>query len=238
MTPLENALWVVGGAAFVAAYVWFTRPRTDELLRRSVGPAVPQPPSPDTPRMPLEAQIAALAEAGLRLNDGVTIDDLLHSFPREEYEIGPWHCLLFMYGVEIEREPWGRYIGPGWNFDMECINGRGSYVAIVQEFARLSGVAVTDLSDTVDMDAPTGEVRYTIGGVAKTVPVEINNDWADPAAVTMIISDFEEAGDGRSFWGADNGQATVVYYLTDDVAARVNALTGGLLVRYQHVRTT
>lgn len=224
-------LVVVVTVAAVAFEIWRSSPR-GPITQLDVPRTPAKPAPPDGPRIPLEEQIAALAAAGLSMNPGVTIDDLLHSFPRDEYEVGPWHCLLFMYGVEIERRPWGRYIGPGWDFDVECVNGTGSYVAIVEQFARISGVAVTDVSDTIDMNAPTGELRYTIGGVAKTVPVEINNDWADPAAITMITSDFEEAGDGRAFWGADNGQATVMFYLSDAVAERVNALTGGLLVKY------
>ncbi|WP_279239794.1 hypothetical protein [Scytonema sp. UIC 10036] len=36
--------------------------------------------------MTLEQQLEKLAELGLTLNEGVTIDDLLYSFDREDYE--------------------------------------------------------------------------------------------------------------------------------------------------------
>lgn len=38
--------------------------------------------------MKLEQQLEKLAELGLPLNDGVTVDDLLYSFDREDYENG------------------------------------------------------------------------------------------------------------------------------------------------------
>jgi hypothetical protein len=234
LSLLENALFIVGGAVFVAAYVWFTRPRmTDEMLRQRVAPGSSLRSAPKGPRIPLETQIAALAEVGVTMNPGVTVDDLLHSYPREEYEIGPWHCLLFMYGSEIEREPWGRLICDGaWNFDTECVEGPGSYVRIVRELARVAGVAdkVTAIADHIDMNATAGDVTYVIAGAAKAVPVAIKDDWADPDAVADIMLDLEALAGGRRFWGADNGQASVVFALTDEVAARVNALTGGLLV--------
>src|SRR5688572_22447023 len=62
----------------------------------------------DGPRVRLETQIDALKEAGLVLAPGRTIDDLLISFPRAEYESDPYTLLLVMYGSEVEAEPWDR----------------------------------------------------------------------------------------------------------------------------------
>jgi len=39
--------------------------------------------------MTLEQQLATLAELGFKLNEGVTVDDLLYSWGREEYEKNP-----------------------------------------------------------------------------------------------------------------------------------------------------
>ena len=59
--------------------------------------------------MKLEAQIEKLAEFGLPLNDGITVDDFLISWTREEYENSPFDTILFTYGIEVEKEPWGRF---------------------------------------------------------------------------------------------------------------------------------
>ena len=73
------------------------RPVTAEDIERRWPSLIVQTPGKSTAeRVPLETQIAALADAGLAMNADVTVDDLLHSFPREEYETGPWRCLLFI----------------------------------------------------------------------------------------------------------------------------------------------
>ncbi len=41
--------------------------------------------------MKLEQQLAKLAEFGLALDPGITIDDLNHSFKREDYEQEPFN---------------------------------------------------------------------------------------------------------------------------------------------------
>jgi len=57
--------------------------------------------------MRLEEQLAKLADLGLKLDDGITVDDLLYSFGREDYEKRPFDLILFVLGIEVEREPWG-----------------------------------------------------------------------------------------------------------------------------------
>ena len=92
--------------------------------------------------MTLEEQLAALDAIGIKLNEGATVEDLLYSYDRAEYEKQPFDALLFMLGSEIEREPWGRYFSSvAWNFDAECIVENGDYVRIVNRLAELAGVS-------------------------------------------------------------------------------------------------
>ncbi len=199
-------------------------------------PGVPAPPERASRSRPtLEEQVAALRDAGMPLNPYVTIDDLLHSWPREEYEDGSYHCLIFMYGSEIEREPWGRHISAyAWNFDTECIEGPGSYVRIVQELARIAGATtlITNVTDNIDMSAPTATLSYNVRGVPRTLTLRIDNDWADPEAAASVMQDIEKAvDDGRRFRGADNGQSTIWFFINDETADKVNAITGNLLAQ-------
>lgn len=57
--------------------------------------------------MKLETQISRLAELGLPLATGRTVDDLLHSLPRDVFERRPYEVLLSVLGAEVEEEPWG-----------------------------------------------------------------------------------------------------------------------------------
>lgn len=207
-------------------------------------PTAPQSPEPAEdfpgawrgPPIPLETQIAALEDAGLSLEPGRTIDELLHSWPRSDYESDPYGLLLFMYGSEVEAEPWGRvFCARGWNFDMECLVQAGDYARALTEVVRITGQPqlVTDLSDDFDGNAKTAEIRYAIAGRPRRLKARVNNDWADPEAVAAFMRDIETTlADGRRYWAADNGQASILFFLTDAEAAKVNALRPEVLLRY------
>lgn len=188
------------------------------------------------PNVPLETQILALKEAGLAMASGRTIEDLLMSWPRDQYESDPYGLLLFMYGSEVETEPWGRYFfDRGWNFDMECIEEAGDYARAFTQIVRITGQPqlLTEMSDDFNFKAEACVIRYTINGQARTLSARIDNDWADPDAVAAFVRDLQATiGDGRRFWAADNGQASVLFFLTDSEAAQVNSLRPDALIPY------
>lgn len=180
-------------------------------------------------RVPLEKQIETLAAIGVRLNPSVSIDDLLLSSSREEFVRKPYDLVLFSLGSEIEAEPWGRYISDdAWNFDLECIEGPGSYARILSNLTRMAkrpGL-ITDVIDNITPDDPSGALHYTLNGNSRSLEIEVQHDWADALSVAIIMGEIADAlGDGRKFWGADNGQASILFFLTDDQAARINRLT-------------
>lgn len=179
--------------------------------------------------MKLEDQIEKLAEFGLPLNDGITVDDFLISWSREEYEAKPFDTILFTYGIEVEDATGGRYFSDRvWNFDTECICGDGDYVAIVKEFHRISGrqKSLTNLYDEVDLEADEARLRYTLDGQPRELSPRINDDWVDPEVVAVIMQDMR--GEGYDFYGMDNGQATVWFHMTADNAKILNTLAGNV----------
>ncbi len=226
-----------GVAAFFVRSAWKDWNAPDD---RSLAPAPRPAPSravePLAEAVGLEDQIAALADAGLVLAPGRTIEELLQSWAREDYEADPWNLLLFMYGSEVEAEPWGRaFCERGWNFDMECLEQAGDYARAFQQIVRITGQPglVTDLSDDFSPDAETAVIRYTVMGQARTLKARVDNDWADPEAVGAFFRDLEAAAKGASrFWAADNGQASVLFFVTKAEAAKINALSPGILQRY------
>ena len=177
--------------------------------------------------MKLELQVDKLSALGLPLNPGISIDDLLLSFPRDEYEATPFDLILFAYGMEVESEPWGRHVcDRAWNFDVECIEDHGDYAAIVDQFHRISGreKTLTDLSDVVDLESGRAELRYTVDGTPRVLSPQVDDDWVDPDVAAQIMEDMR--GSTHDFYGKDNGQATVWFYLTPDNATELNGLAG------------
>lgn len=178
--------------------------------------------------MRLEDQLSILEEFGFRLEPDVTLDDLLDTFERAQYESDPFDAIMFVLGIEIECEPWGRrFCRRIWNFDSECIEQSGDYVRIVDELSHVAGKAgaLQAVRDHVDLDGATGWLKYRVGGVERHWDVRIDDDWADPVVVDHVMRDLQS--DGARFYGKDNGQAIILCYLSDDQAAHLNRLCRG-----------
>lgn len=180
--------------------------------------------------MTLEQQLAKLAEMGLKLEEGITIDDLLHSFKRQAFETKPFDLILFVLGIEVEREPWGRCVcSRVWNFDTECITSTGNYVRIVKRLGQVAGQPnlLKNVEDFVDLDAGDAWLKYQVDGKQRHWKVEVNDDWADTMTVSYVMDDLQR--DGRRFYFKDNGQAMILFYLDADTAAELNRLSNDAL---------
>lgn len=180
--------------------------------------------------VPLEIQLEKLAACGIRLDDGVTVDDLLYSFSRDSIESEPFDLLLVMLGAEVEREPWGRpFCSRVWNFDTECIYQTGDYVRIVKRLCEVAGMPdlITDVTDFVDLQAGKAWLKYSVDGNDRDWPIEVNDDWADTLTLSYVMDDIER--DGFRFYSKDNGQAMVLCYLDTATAAEINKLSNNSL---------
>ncbi|MEL7068505.1 MAG: hypothetical protein AAGN15_07615 [Cyanobacteria bacterium J06581_3] len=184
--------------------------------------------------MRLEQQIAVLSDLGLSLNQGVTIDDLLYSFPRKAYEKDPFELILFMLGAEVEREPWGRFVcARAYNLDMECINQTGDYVHIFTQLARVADAThrITHPQDFIDFETNQAWLKYVIDGRQRHWNIELCNDWADPMVIGYVMEDIEQ--NGCRFYAKDNSQASIWFYLDEATATTLNQLTDNALVTNQ-----
>lgn len=173
----------------------------------------------------LETQLNKLAELGLALNPGITIDDLLSSVDRSEFEKEPFECLLFAFGSEVEREPWGRRICDRvWNFDTECIVATGDYVKIVQNLCLLTGDPhyLTEIVDYIDIEAGECWLEYTIEARRQHWSIDANDDWADMMAISYVMEDLQR--EGKQFYSKDNGQAMILFYLDRATAEKLSDL--------------
>lgn len=179
--------------------------------------------------MKLEEQISKLKDIGIILNEGVSINDLLISFSRDEFEKSPFDLILIAYGFEIEEKPWGRYFcDQAWNFDVEAIEGDGSYVEIVKQFHRITGKSkrIEGLKDQVDIERSHANLQYSVDGIERTFHPIVDNDWADAQVIDSIMEDLRESD--HNFYPIDNGQASVYYYLTETQANRINSLADNI----------
>lgn len=179
--------------------------------------------------MKLETQIQKLADLGLPLNEGITIDDLLYSFDRGDFEKKPFNLILFALGIEVEKPPYAPICDKVWNFDTECITSTGDYVRIVKQLCKLSGDPdyLTNISDHIDFKTDEAWLKYQFGKVSRNWIVELDGDWVDRMTISYVIDDIER--DGKRFYYKDNGQAMILFYLDEVIAKEINDLSGGAL---------
>ncbi|MFI8436977.1 hypothetical protein ACIGJO_25215 [Streptomyces sp. NPDC079020] len=181
--------------------------------------------------MRLEDQLDTLAELGLPLAAGRTVEELLRSWPREAFETEPFDLVLFALGCAVEEEPWERWFcDRAWHFDTECVRGHGSYVAIARQLCRITGRpdALSDLRDHVDLGTEEAWIAYTAGGRRVEWSIDVHDDWADLMVVGYLMDELEHGS--RRFHVRHNGQAMTVFFLDDDAAGRLDALAGGQAV--------
>jgi len=202
------------------------------LLAAGCSPVATQSANSETneSQMTLEKQIDTLAALGLPLNDGITVDDLLYSCDRDSYEKEPFDTILFIFGGEVEREPWGRSIcSRVWNFDTECINDNGDYVSIVKRICDVadSSNRITNIQDSVNIESGEAWLKYEIDGTARDWTVEVNDDWVDRMTLSYLLDDIER--DRKRFYYKDNGQAMILFYLDSETAEEFNRLTNKAL---------
>lgn len=184
----------------------------------------------DAREVTLEEQVRVLAELGLTLNEGVVIEDLLYNWQRKDFEEEPFNIIFFAYGSDIGREPWGRNVcDKVWNFDVEFIDGDGSYVEIVKRFSQVAGATerISDVIDSVNFETGKAWVSYKLDGKQKRYEAILDDDWADPDIVASIMGDMEKPG--YDYYFIDNGQASVWFYLTKSAAKELNKLSNRLL---------
>lgn len=184
--------------------------RTEE----SDQPRLPSPSVPEFAPVPLEEQLDELARLGVRMNKGVTVDDLCHSCDRSHFESQPYDALLFLLGSDVERAPWGRHVSDcAWLFDANSIDGDGSYVDIVAHLARIAGKEdrVDRLDDSFDLDRGKAEITYALDGQVRSYHARVRYDWADPATLQAIVDDFADEAIG--FYGIERGQSILIYCL-------------------------
>ena len=89
----------------------------------------------------LETQLQVLAECGIRLHPDVTVNDLLFSSEREQYEKQPYRLLLCVLGSESERDPTSFLCDDIGTWIRSALRGRPGTFVSQTECPRLPGIA-------------------------------------------------------------------------------------------------
>lgn len=179
--------------------------------------------------MTLEDRLATLAQCGIRMRPGRTIDELLVSCRRDEYESDPY-LLLVCLGGEVEQEPLGRrFCDTLWQFDAECIEDHGDYARIAVRLRDLSAgtLPIAEVADFVDVEAHKASLAFSLNGRRIEWEPEVNDDWVDRTIMSEFAALLQDRRAGRRFTRLDlGGQACLLGCATDDQLAALRKHTG------------
>jgi hypothetical protein len=147
-------------------------------------------------QLTLERKLGVLAECGLSLAHPFTVEDLLQSWPREEFEKPGFSMALVGLGMTEERPPWRNHCINVWHFDTECIEDEGSYVRIAARMADMTqgALVIEDVRDEVDIEAEFASLSFEHAGRPVHLDFKVKDDWVDPTVFShfarlLAISD-------------------------------------------------
>ena len=137
----------------------------------------------------LEQKLAVLAACGLTLAPPFTVQDLLKSWSREQYEEPGFNMVLIGLAMTEEQPPWRNHCVNAWHFDTECIEDNGSYVDIAERMAELTqgSLVLENVRDQVDIEAGIANLDFEHLGESVHIDLEVNNDWVDPKVFAHFI---------------------------------------------------
>lgn len=167
----------------------------------------------------LERKLAILAECGLSLAPPFTAQDLLESFPREQFEEPGFTMTLVGLGMTEERPPWRNHCVNAWHFDTECIEDDGSYARIAERMAELTqgALVIENARDRVDLEAGIASLDFECSGERVHVVPKVNDDWVDPGVLSYFVRLLEISDPSKVFLYYDlKGQDCVIACVTRD----------------------
>ncbi|MBI1271216.1 hypothetical protein GC174_12355 [bacterium] len=189
--------------------------------------AAPEASTPDN--LPLETQLENLSKFGIKLKQGLSVEDLLKSFDRDEYEANPYKLLLCVMGTSQEVEPYGDFSDDVYHLDTECIENQGDYVKLAEKIIRLTGgeLAVTELEDEIDHNDGKARLSFKIGEHKYDWEATVNDDWLDPGILARFAMLAREHKLDKPFCcHYFEGQDCLLTCMNESDMARLTELTG------------
>lgn len=179
--------------------------------------------------MKVEAQMAALRECGITLRDGITIDDLLRDWTREEMERDSFGVLLCAMGAEHGPDYLVRRSGQLCHIDPECIEDHGAYVRLARDVVEImqGELPLKKLSDEVDIESHIARLQFELDDRLYRWELEVMNDWMDTTFYERFAALIAARGCNRRLVYLDaGGQDFFIAAIDPARLERLRQLTG------------
>lgn len=180
-------------------------------------------------RIPLEEQLATLAECGIRLKPEFSIDTLLESFPREQYEESPYAGVVLRLGGELERGPWTPLSNNIWHLDTECIEAPGDYAHVAERMRDLAQgeLPIENIRDRVDIENGDAWLEFEWNSEFIHWGARVDRDYIDPEILSKFCALLAEQDGQRRYTFQDlKGQDCLIGCATEEDLLKLRKRTG------------
>ncbi len=159
------------------------------------------------PPQTLEQKLEALASCGIALRPEFSVDDLLSSWERTDYEEAGFKMTLVGMGMTQEQAPWTPRSENLWHFDTECIEDHGSYVDIAERMVELAGgsLPLTNIKDYVDLEEDVAWLSFELDDKVIKIDCTVEDDWVDPELFGHFIQLLAEKDPNKIYFYCNLG---------------------------------
>ena len=164
-------------------------------------------PSSNVSASSLEDKLDALKGCGLQLASPFTIDDLLKSWRREDYEKDGFDRVLVGLGMTEEQGPWRNHSVNVWHFDTEAIEDNGDYKKIAERMVEMSqgSLSLENIQDHVDIEKGEAWLSFNFKGRSTRIDCAVKDDWVDPAIFARFVELLKESDPSKIYIYYDLG---------------------------------
>ncbi|MBF0548421.1 MAG: hypothetical protein HQM08_28555 [Candidatus Riflebacteria bacterium] len=161
----------------------------------------------DTRVLTLEEKLDLLTECGFKLNTPFTVENLLASWPRNEFEKPGFSLVLVSLGMTEEQEPWGNHCTNLWHMDSECIEDHGDYKELTQRMVEITqgSLPLENIQDFIDVEKKEAWVSFSFKGREFKITCRVNDDWVDPDFFGKLVELLQTADPDKIFVHFDLG---------------------------------
>jgi len=194
------------------------------------------------PRMPVEEQIEVFKSLGIVVNEGIDIDKeiSLSGDERSEYEREPFRQLIYILGddshenlsSESSNKPVSNQL---MMLSFEQIERPGDYVAVLQDFNRITGgeFALENIQDEYDGESETVSVSFDFKGEHYCWDLVFDDDWLDGNLFVKLIKLGKKHGVKGGLYIYDGDTPSVLIWATQERIQRIAEKTGLDFIPYQ-----
>jgi len=180
--------------------------------------------------MTFKSSLDTLNQAGFSINPQVQEADIFNRWKEVlVYHSDPVDALYITLGDETANKPYLNFSNNCWHFDLEAIEGQGSYVRILENLKRISNgdLNFQNISDYCnDNEDDKAWVAFEFNGDKYKWDLKVDNDWADGYLFDKIQDLCKKHNKKGRLTFFPEGQAFVTSYLTEEEFDKIKKVTG------------